>query len=215
MSGQVGSARLPDAICSRAREAPAPGSFKTVRPVLTHHASVHDHHSTGATMATAASTASPLTLPPLPYPENALEPVISAKTSELSLWQASQDLRRNHEQADRGHRACGLAARANRDLDGGQARAREHFQQCGAGLEPLVLLAVPEGQGRRRAAGGAEAEDGGGFRQRRRLQEGAFRRGGGAVRQRLGVARSRGRQAQGAEDRRCRNADHAGRRGRS
>jgi Fe-Mn family superoxide dismutase len=31
-------------------------------------------------MATAASTASPLTLPPLPYPENALEPVISAKT---------------------------------------------------------------------------------------------------------------------------------------
>lgn len=31
-------------------------------------------------MATAASTSSPLTLPPLPYPENALEPVISAKT---------------------------------------------------------------------------------------------------------------------------------------
>src|ERR1700722_15580179 len=31
-------------------------------------------------MATAASTASPLTLPPLPYPEKALEPVISAKT---------------------------------------------------------------------------------------------------------------------------------------
>jgi len=31
-------------------------------------------------MATAASTASPLSLPPLPYPENALEPVISAKT---------------------------------------------------------------------------------------------------------------------------------------
>ena len=31
-------------------------------------------------MATAATTASPLTLPPLPYAENALEPVISAKT---------------------------------------------------------------------------------------------------------------------------------------
>ena len=31
-------------------------------------------------MATAASTASPLTLPALPYAENALEPVISAKT---------------------------------------------------------------------------------------------------------------------------------------
>jgi len=31
-------------------------------------------------MATAASTASPLTLPPLPWAENALEPVISAKT---------------------------------------------------------------------------------------------------------------------------------------
>jgi Fe-Mn family superoxide dismutase len=31
-------------------------------------------------MATAASIASPLTLPPLPYPENALEPVISANT---------------------------------------------------------------------------------------------------------------------------------------
>ena len=31
-------------------------------------------------MATAASTSSPVTLPPLPYPENALEPVISAKT---------------------------------------------------------------------------------------------------------------------------------------
>ncbi len=31
-------------------------------------------------MATAASTASPIALPPLPYPENALEPVISAKT---------------------------------------------------------------------------------------------------------------------------------------
>jgi Fe-Mn family superoxide dismutase len=31
-------------------------------------------------MATAASPSSPLTLPPLPYAENALEPVISAKT---------------------------------------------------------------------------------------------------------------------------------------
>ncbi len=31
-------------------------------------------------MATAATTSSPLTLPPLPYAENALEPVISAKT---------------------------------------------------------------------------------------------------------------------------------------
>jgi superoxide dismutase, Fe-Mn family len=31
-------------------------------------------------MATAATASSPLTLPPLPYPENALEPVISAKT---------------------------------------------------------------------------------------------------------------------------------------
>ncbi len=31
-------------------------------------------------MATAASTSLPITLPPLPYPENALEPVISAKT---------------------------------------------------------------------------------------------------------------------------------------
>jgi superoxide dismutase, Fe-Mn family len=31
-------------------------------------------------MATAATTSSPVTLPPLPFPENALEPVISAKT---------------------------------------------------------------------------------------------------------------------------------------
>ena len=31
-------------------------------------------------MATAATTSSPLNLPPLPYPESALEPVISAKT---------------------------------------------------------------------------------------------------------------------------------------
>jgi superoxide dismutase, Fe-Mn family len=31
-------------------------------------------------MATAATPSTPLTLPPLPYPENALEPVISAKT---------------------------------------------------------------------------------------------------------------------------------------
>jgi Fe-Mn family superoxide dismutase len=31
-------------------------------------------------MATAATTSSPLNLPPLPYAENALEPVISAKT---------------------------------------------------------------------------------------------------------------------------------------
>jgi superoxide dismutase, Fe-Mn family len=31
-------------------------------------------------MATAATVSTPLSLPPLPYPENALEPVISAKT---------------------------------------------------------------------------------------------------------------------------------------
>jgi Fe-Mn family superoxide dismutase len=31
-------------------------------------------------MATAATPSTPLTLPPLPYPENALEPVVSAKT---------------------------------------------------------------------------------------------------------------------------------------
>src|ERR1700689_1705137 len=34
----------------------------------------------GAPMATAATASTPLSLPPLPYAENALEPVISAKT---------------------------------------------------------------------------------------------------------------------------------------
>jgi Fe-Mn family superoxide dismutase len=41
---------------------------------------VDAHGAEGASMATAASTSSSLSLPPLPYAANALEPVILAQT---------------------------------------------------------------------------------------------------------------------------------------
>ena len=48
-------------------------------------------------------TKAKFSLPKLPYAENALEPVISAKTISVPLRQASQGLRRQAQRADRRH----------------------------------------------------------------------------------------------------------------
>ena len=114
-------------------------------------------------MATAASTASPLTLPPLPYAENALEPVISAKTLSFHHGKHHKTYVETTNKLIVGTELADLPLEQIVASTAGKPERVEHFQQCGAGVEPLVLLALPEGQGRRRAPRGPEAKDGEAF----------------------------------------------------
>ena len=150
------------------------------------------------------------TLPPLPYADDALAPVISANTIGLPLRQAPQGLRRQPEQADRRapsstaqpleeivRRPAGKADKAG--IFNNAAQVWNHtfywnsLKPNGGGEPPAQLAAKIDGD----------------LRRLRRLQEGVRRRRGDAVRQRLGLARRRRRQAQGRQDRQRRHAAHA------
>ena len=121
---------------------------------------------------------------------------------------ASQDLRRHAEPARRRHAVRDSVARGDHQGHGRKARRGQDLQQRGAGVEPRVLLALPEAfrwrpAGRRIRRPARER-----VRKLRSVQEGILEGCGRAVRQRLGVARRRGRQAEGRHDRQCRSAVH-------
>ena len=107
---------------------------------------------------TRSIMAQPFTLPPLPYAEGALAPVISAQTHRLSLRKAPQDLRRQSEQACRRHRVRGAVARGDHQRDRGQGGQGADLQQRRADVEPHVLLEQSEAGRRRQAAEGALAQ---------------------------------------------------------
>ena len=71
--------------------------------------------------------------------------------ARIPLRQAPQDLRRHAEQADRRDRPRGSVARGDRPRVRGKGRQDEDLQQRGAGVEPRVLLALPEAGRRRRS----------------------------------------------------------------
>ena len=135
---------------------------------------------------------SPHVLPPLPYAENALEPVITAKTIEFSLRETSQRLCGQPEQAYCRNRICRPVVGEDYYRYRRTAGKNRDLQQRGANLEPHVLLEQHETEGRRRTARCTQAENRGILRQRRRLQEGACQRGRFTVREWLGLACPRG-----------------------
>src|SRR5450759_2284237 len=125
--------------------------------------------------STAPGAASLHVLPPLPYAENAFDPVITAKTMSFHYG-------KHHK---------GYVDNLNKLIAG-----TEYAD---------LSLEKHDTERRRRTAGCAQAENRGILRQCRCLQEGTCQRGCFTVREWLGLACPRWRQAQGGKDRQCRS----------
>ncbi len=153
----------------------------------------------------------PITLPPLPYADNALDPVISANTLELPLRQAPQGLRGQPQQADRRHAAGRPAAGAHHPR-GPPARPtrRGVFNNAAQIWNHTFYWNSLKPNGGGTPTGRAGEADRARLRQPRQPEEGTGHRGDHAVRQRLGVAGFRRRQAGGDQDQQCRAADDQG-----
>ena len=107
-------------------------------------------------MASAASTSSPLSLPALPWAENALEPVISAKTISFHYGKHHKTYVENANKLIAGTELADLPLDQIVTRDRRPGGTGGHLQQRGADLESRLLLEQPQAQGRRRAAGCAE-----------------------------------------------------------
>ena len=140
-------------------------------------------------------------LTPLPYAENALEPVITANTVGFHYGRHHKGSVDNLNKLIAGTEYADLSLENDNHQYRRTVRKSRDFQQRGANLQPHVLLEKHEIEGRRRTARRTEVENGGILRQRGRLQKGACRRGRFTVRGRLGLACSQWRQAQGSKDR--------------
>ena len=91
------------------------------------------------------------TLPPLPYAENALDPVISANTLSFHYGKHHKAYVDNLNNLAKGteYESAPLE-KVIRDT-AGKAGQDGALQQLGAGVEPHVLLELPEGRRRRQA----------------------------------------------------------------
>ena len=98
------------------------------------------------------------TLPSLPYADNALEPVISAKTLGFHYGKHHKTYVDNLNKLVAGTELAEKSLEEVITATAGQAKVR-HFQQCGASLEPYILLEQSVSQGRWRAALFLEAEN--------------------------------------------------------
>ena len=99
------------------------------------------------------------TLPPLPYADSALAPVISAKTLGFHYGKHHKAYVDNLNNLVEGHGIRRRPAREDHREDGGQGRQGADLQQRGADLEPHVLLEQPEARRRRQADRRARADD--------------------------------------------------------
>src|ERR1035437_4722744 len=154
--------------------------------------------------STVRGAASPYVLPPLPYAENALEQVITAKTMSFHYGKHHKGYVDNLNKLIAGTDYADLSLEKIITSTAGQPERFAIFNNAAQNLELRVLLEKYETEGRRRTARCTQAENRGILRQRRRLQEGACQRGRFTVRKWLGLACPRWRQAQGRQDRQCR-----------
>ena len=83
-------------------------------------------------------------LPDLPYPKDALEPNISAETLEIHHDRHHNTYVTNLNNPGSRDRICGPVPGRHH-----QERLRRHLQQRGPGVEPHLLLGLPEPWGRR------------------------------------------------------------------
>ena len=93
------------------------------------------------------------TLPPLPYADNALAPVISANTLGFHYGKHHKTYVDNLNNLVKGTDLEGQSLEAIVARDRGQGRQGRRVQQRRAGVEPHVLLEQPAPRRRRRAAG--------------------------------------------------------------
>ena len=145
-------------------------------------------------------------LPPLPYADDALEPVYSAQDHQLPLRQAPQDLRRHAQQADRGHGPGRQVARGRHQ----GRRPRAALQQRRPGVEPHLLLERHEAGRRRRAEGELAEQDQRGLRRATRSSSRTSRPPPWAASAAAGPGSWRGRRAQDREHAERRDAAHHG-----
>ena len=92
-------------------------------------------------------------LPPLPYADNALDPVISANTIGFHYGKHHKAYVDNLNKLVAGTELADMPLEEIIAGDRRQGREAGDLQQRRAGLEPHLLLEQPEAEGRRRAAG--------------------------------------------------------------
>ena len=88
-------------------------------------------------------------LPPLPYAESALDPVISAKTIGFHYGKHHKGYVDTLNKLLAGTELANLSLEKLIADDRGQIRQGRDLQQCGADVEPHVLLAQLATEGRR------------------------------------------------------------------
>ncbi len=147
-----------------------------------------------------------ITLPELPYAKDALAPVISANTLEFHYG------KHHRAYVDNLDKLIAGTELADADLEtiikkvaGDPAKVGD-LQQRRPGLEPFLLLEMPEGRRRRRADRRRRREDQRRLGKLRKICGRAEERRRDPVRQRLGMAGPRRRSVEDHEDRQRRHA---------
>src|SRR6516165_5492567 len=100
---------------------------------------------------TAFSQTRVIALPPLPYGEDALAPVISSTTISFHYGKHHRAYIENFEQGDRGYRLDGKVSRGHRQGDVCRSSPHRHIQECRAGVESYPLLEQHAAEWRRSA----------------------------------------------------------------
>jgi superoxide dismutase len=95
-------------------------------------------------MNTAAVLSRPIVLPPLPFEQSALEPVISAKTLSFHYGKHHKTYVETLNKLIAGTEFADMPLEKIIKATDGSTRARRNFQQRRAGVEPHVLLAQPQ-----------------------------------------------------------------------
>ena len=101
------------------------------------------------TNSTVTKNAAPHVLPPLPYAENALDPVISANTIGFHYGKHHKGYVDNLNKLIAGTELAEPFAGETHRRDRRQGRQGRDLQQCSANLEPHFLLAQSATEGRR------------------------------------------------------------------
>ncbi len=100
-----------------------------------------------------------LELPPLPYAENALEPVISARTVGFHYGKHHKGYVTNLNKLIAGTEYADMSLDNIVKATAGKANKTAIFNNAAPDMEPYLLLGEPVAQGRRTASRGAEKAD--------------------------------------------------------
>ncbi len=159
--------------------------------------------------------AEPLSLPPLPWSETALEPVISSKTLSFHWGKHHRGYVDALNGLVKGGPLEGQPLEKIVRASAADSSQKAVFNNAAQAWNHTFYWKSLRPKGGAKPAGDLAAEDRGFLREVRGAAEGPDRRRDGPVRKRLGLARGRGRVPQGREDRERRHTPHGGTRRRS